>query len=347
MGVERQSGVRIGFVLFMFLCSSVLAEDVQHKLSIHFLSKPQAAVVMAESTAAAGYLDMLEIPEMAAKTGLPLLSMSVTEARTLTRKHFAEETQEFTEDERLMLDWAIHRIEPILAAKAPLYLGMPWNFVKVSDGIEGGLPHTRGESIVIPASWLRRWVAQYVAGDYERLAEFLCYLLVHEKTHILQRMQPAIFNTLVVDVMGFERVRPPFTSQRLAQKGVINPDAPVTEWVFPLKQAEKTGVLPYLILSNVSTPRMPRMPRDFRTIGVKMTWLNGTWKCEEDDGEPMYTPLSEIQPYVAAFPAGSPNYHPYEIVADMLGYWISGRNDGDSRHPMRRKVADWAAAALH
>jgi hypothetical protein len=319
-------------------CGSVRAASAG--LHVQFLSRAEAAALMAGPNAKP-YFDAMYGPELMAKTAVDSLNVSLDIARDNARAVYASETLEFSLDEQEVLRWAVSVLWPTLIDKAPLFARTPWKFAKVSDRIEGGLPHTREDAIVLSAGLLASLVPAYRDQDLSKLYQFLGYLLAHEQSHVLQRSQPAVFDDLVTSVLGFERV-PALQSPWLAERGVVNPDAPVNEWVYPMPGG-KQAALPYLLLDNLTHPRMPQ---DFRTVAVMAQKDQGRWLWMLQDGLPVTQPLDGLKAYVNAFPNPDEIYHPYEISADMLAYWLAGRSDGDAGHPLRAKLIKWAKKGL-
>lgn len=308
---------------------------------LQFLSSSETAAVMA-GPSALPYFDAMQQPELVAKTRLDVLNLPLDTARERARAYYAAAVQEFTTDEQAMLQWAVGVLWPTLAEKAPLYARTPWKFAKVSDAVEGGLPHTRGDTIVLSAGLMQSLLEPYRAQERKGLYGFLGYLLVHEQTHVLQRTQSALFDTLPSQVLGFERITAP-TSPWLRERGVVNPDAPLSEWVLPLPGQPGRGVLPYLLLSNL---KAPRMPRDFQMVAVHYRQEQGQWRLQEQNGQPQTEPLTGVAAYVGAFPDRSGLYHPYELAADLLAYWLGGRTDATAKHPVRLALQAWAAQKL-
>ena len=306
-----------------------------------FLSRSEAAAVMAGPGAQA-YFDAMHGPELLAKTRQDLRGLPLTEARERAKVHYAAEAQEFSADEQALLRWSLNTLWPTLADKAPLYARTPWKFAKISDRVEGGLPHTREDTIVFGAGLMQNLLAGYRAQDLARLQVFLGYLLVHEQTHVLQRSHPELFDGLNSQLLGFVRVPAPQVPA-LLESGVVNPDAPVSEWVFPRPDAPGQAVLPWLQLGNLQTPTMPR---DFQMQAVRYRLDQGQWHLQEADGRPQTGPLLEVPGYAGAFPDRNNLYHPHEIAADLLGYWLAGRTDASARHPLRRAIPTWAAQTL-
>ncbi|MFP8776970.1 hypothetical protein [Hydrogenophaga sp. RWCD_12] len=332
-------------VLLVGLGLGAVAAPAQTQAPEHpapqFLNRSEAAALMAGPGAQA-YFDAMHVPELLAKTRQDLRGLSLAEARERAKAHYAAETLEFSADEQALLRWSLNALWPTLVDKAPLYARTPWKFAKISDRVEGGLPHTREDTIVFGAGILQNLLAGYRAQDLTRLQVFLGYLLVHEQTHILQRSHPAIFDGLNTQFLGFVRVPAP-QMPALQERGVINPDAPVSEWIFPLPGSPGEAVLPWLQLGNLQTPSMPR---DFQKQAVRFRLEQGQWRLQEPDGRPSSGPLLEVQGYVDAFPNRNELYHPHEIAADLLGYWLAGRTDASAQHPLRRALPAWATQSL-
>jgi hypothetical protein len=331
----------LGLLALCLAGSSWLGLAQAAEPALQFLNRSEAATLMA-GPGAQTYFDAMQGPELVAKTRLDLLNLPLAAAREQARAHYASEVQEFSADEQAMLHWAVGTLWPTLTEKAPLYARTPWKFAKVSDKVEGGLPHTRGDTIVFSAGLMQNLLAPYRAGDRSGLLGFLGYLLVHEQTHVLQRSQSALFDTLATQVLGFTRIAAPQTPALLA-RGVVNPDAPLSEWIFPLPDAPGQAVLPYLQLSNLKTPSMPR---DFQMVAVMYRQEQGEWRLQEREGQPVTQPLLGVAAYVNAFPDRSGLYHPYEMAADLLSYWLGGRADASARHTVRLALQAWAAKAL-
>jgi hypothetical protein len=70
---------------------------------------------------------------------------------------------------------------------------IPWKFIKVSDKIENGYPHTLQDVIILPASFFNK--------DNENIK----ITLLHEKIHVYQRLYPKETLTLLTR-LGFNKV---------------------------------------------------------------------------------------------------------------------------------------------
>ncbi len=326
----------------MFVCAmaSAAAASLPAAPVVRFLSIQEARSALTEPEVQR-YFDSLYLGEMRAKTGLPLTGLTLAEARERTRKHYASEVLEFSPDERAALAGVVARLYPVLAQKAPLYARTAWSFMKVSTKVEGGLPHTHGAHIILSPAILQEFVEHHKQGRFSQLDAIAAYLLAHEQTHVIQRLQPALFATLCTDVFGFRHIDPAPVTPWLLERSVVNPDAPDSGWAYPLVEGNTTRwIMPYLLLRNRDTPRMPQ---DFVLAAVTLEHADDRWSVAQRNGQPVVEPLLGIEAYIKAFPDPSQAYHPNEIAADVLGSWIIGQS---MDHPMVEKSAKWAERHL-
>lgn len=94
----------------------------------------------------------------------------------------------FTPEDRQKVMYDLNRIIPF----EPLGLRyIPWNLVKLSQSLEGGMCHTLGSYIMLSEEWFRR-----NSSDRE-------YILMHEKIHIFQKRHPNETDQWIQQHMGF------------------------------------------------------------------------------------------------------------------------------------------------
>jgi len=80
-------------------------------------------------------------------------------------------------------------------------------------------------------------------------------------------------------------------------------------------------------------------------IGIPVAENDKKWASSSKVNE--FKDLAEFSAYKKAFPNPSEFYHPHEIAADALAFWITGNADGgDTKHPLHAKIAAWAQARL-
>lgn len=96
--------------------------------------------------------------------------------------------------EKSFLTKNITRVDQITSA-CSLLKRIAWNVMVQTDAtVEGDMPHTHGQVIVLPLSYL----------SPAKTTETKCIrTLLHEKIHIYQRMYPAVCNSLYTDFWQF------------------------------------------------------------------------------------------------------------------------------------------------
>jgi len=309
---------------------------------VRFLSRTEAAAALT-SGEELRYYAKLQLAEMRAKTGLELDGLSLEAARAAARQAYGAATRDFTDDERAALQEAVDSMQPTLVAKAPLYARTPWCFIKVSANIEGGLPHTRGQCIVLADDVLQSLIAGHAKSKFNHPSG-VWGLLLHEQSHILQRDHPALFASLYTGVFGFRKatVAPP---QWLLERRVVNPDAPAVEWIYPLGEgAARHWILPDIELSVLEHPRMPQ---DFKAVALGVHELpNHRWVMDDANLPAKQTDLESLAPYVDAFPVKGEAFHPNEIAAEMMAEIIVGDGMQHPDHALWAKTRRWAGEAL-
>jgi hypothetical protein len=314
--------------------------------AMRFLDEADAAAALTEGPDL-GYFERMNLREIRARMQTPLEGMTTAEARTALRRFYAAQVRPFADEEQAVIRAIVERMQPQLARRAPLYARMPWSFVKLSNEAEGGMPHTRGPHVVLPAAFVEGFVRRdREARKAGRLAAagFGHEVLVHEQTHVLQRADPDRFESLFTGVLGFVRLPEAPMTPWLAQHLVQNPDAPDLAWAFPLDRIGGKGwITPATVLRDVPSPRMPD---DFEVVAVPVAPRNGRWKVLADSDAPRLLPLSKVPGYDRHFPYAQEDIHPNEIAAVALSHWILEDDPRLARRPRIEAVARWARTAL-
>jgi hypothetical protein len=313
---------------------------------IAFLDKDAGAAALAARPGDPYYARM-GLQEIRARLHSALPGMALADARAAVRAADAAAVLSFDDEERSAIAGVIERMQPLLAARAPIYARTPWSFIKLDDGSEGGMPHTRGPHIVLP----RAAVAGYVKMQREmRAAGTLATtprgrnLLIHEQTHVLERLHPARFEPLFTQVFGFTRMAPAPATPWLDAHRCINPDGPEVAWAFPLEKVGGSGwLMPDVVLPDKP---VPRMPQDFATVGIEVERGPEGWRVLERGGEPVTHDLDGVDGYHAHFPFPDEDFHPHEIAAVTLAHWILRDVPDIDIRPLMPAVAAWARTGL-
>jgi hypothetical protein len=310
--------------------------------SIHFLSAAESRSALTQGKGGE-YFELLHIPDLRAKTGLALQDLSLEAAREQARAAYAAATLDFTAEEQAALSEAIEAIQPLLVERAPLYARTPWSFIKVDSRPEGGLPHTRGDSIVLSDQVLASIVKARSRAPLTTPSQ-VWNLLVHEQTHVIQRRHPELFASLYTSVYGFRKITLVPTPDWISSVRVINPDGPDVDWIFSVGEgASMQWLLPDILTAN---PNHPRMPQDFQIVAFGVRKLGNTWTYLDPASPGNPQPLYGIDSYVQRFPTRDELFHPNEIAATMLAAWITGVGMTNPDNEMWSKMKDWAAGAL-
>lgn len=308
---HRTGGRRAGAALVLLLSSGWVQAD--RLPSVEFLdgNAARSAIV---NDARDPYFEKLQTLEMAAKTG-EALSGPLDAQRVEVRKRYQQAIRPFRPEEQEAIRGYIAALQPLIH-DYPRYARQPWRFVKVADHIEGGLPHTRDDFIVLSEfaakslfDLKRRYPAEQAllrAGS----------LLVHEQAHVLQRLEPKRFERLYASTFGYRRVAPIPLPNDLSSSQVANPDGMSCCWLFPCGRGL---IWPFLVFAGRDGLR--RMPDDFRMLAVSVSPLAGgtEYRVERDaDGRSRVEELMRVREYVEAFPLTQNFYHPNETAADLF-----------------------------
>lgn len=117
------------------------------------------------------------------------------------QKTYLDSLRALTQQEQAILRPHLNHIDQVCKqAGYERLVRIPWTFWVTRDSIEHGYPHTHGDSIVLPESFLNRSLNR---KDHQ--VQFRETLL-HEKLHVYQRLYPIETHRLIVDGWGFEPI---------------------------------------------------------------------------------------------------------------------------------------------
>lgn len=306
---------------------------------ISLLSKQQGeAAFVAEEIEP--YFSLMTRLDMTAKTGAVFDAAGLGAARAECKRRYAAAVRDFSGAEATRLRGVIERLHTHLAKHYPLLARTPWRIIKKADGLEAAAHFTREDCIVLSESFLKR-LARIEADDDALLAQ-AGGLLLHEQTHVLQRLHPEAFVPLYQDVWGFIRARKIESCTWLDERLAVNPDAVDLGWVFPLTEGEAVRYIwPRVICTK--TDGVPRMFRDYAFIAVEVDRTDAGFRVRvADDGSAVHQPLRSVEAYVKQFRHGGA-YHPNEAaagaVAAIIMNELRGKNDDDDQRDAA--VREW------
>ena len=299
--------IRLSAVLWLAL----LSPQEAGKSAVRFLSEKEAAEAIVDESMEP-YFSLLQPPEMQAKTGAPPAGADLAAQRDECRKRYRAAVREFTEDEKTAMAATAESIGKALKEAYPFFVSKPWIFLKIDSAIEGGMPHTRGPWVVVPAKMAAAFAALRARGA-DPAKSRLAQTMIHEMCHVLQRAHPDLFADLYVDVWGFIRAKGIPSDPWLDKVQIVNPDGPDVGWVFPVKDRFWQ---PLVVLKD-GVDR-PAMPRDFLFVGVAREKKGDAFAVRLKDGKPETVLLREIPEYAGAFKGSFANFHPNEIFAELF-----------------------------
>lgn len=305
-------------VLACIICAASVSSSVGATASqVTFLSKTQAAAAIVDD-ALEPYFGQLQPMEMSAKTGAFIEGATISEQRALCRKRYQAGVLGFTKAEEAAIRFYLDKVEPVLSKEYPRIGATPWSFIKVSQTIEGGLPHTRGRYIVLSESICKQLVMMQELPPDHMAHLGIVELLVHEQMHVVQRLNPGCCDPLYRDLWGFQKADSITGCKWLVEHQLVNPDAVDCRWVLPVKKGAVTKYLwPLVVFSEGA--RLKKMPADFAMLAILVAKKDKGFAVETDgDGKPIFSDLEDTPEFSELFPLSQNTYHPHEASADMF-----------------------------
>ncbi len=185
-------------------------------------------------------------------------------------------------------------------------------FVKTSDKVEGGMPHTRANAIILPN----------INGP---LTEHIFY---HELFHVLSRQQKSHHDSLYA-ILGFLPCHLA-DSPEMAAINLTNPDVPAEAYYLPVTiDGQPASIMPYLHAAH--STYNPEVKGGFGGhFGFGLLKINADkGKCTVDKGLDHKLQIispAKVPDFFTAIGQNT-NYiiHAEEILADNFSYTILGK----------------------
>lgn len=220
--------------------------------------------------------------------------------------------RDFSDEDRKTVTDYVQIIDSILKVEFPALGQVPWKFVLVSDSLETALPDTRTGHIILSRKFvkeLKNWKDKSSSTVFTGLE-----LLLNDKIHILQNLNPAPFEKFYKHVWGFRKVTSTATHSVLQECLPLNGSRP--QWVMKINSKENIHILPALILKDSSSSTL-------QSVGIIMdSTPKGFFPRMSKDGKFEYRDLNLISQYREKFPHSEFNYHPHELSADLLAKYL-------------------------
>lgn len=243
------------------------------------------------------------------------------------RRAYAGATLEWSDAEKARLAAVIVRHRAPLDALAR-WLPPVVYFAKTTDGVEGGLPHTRGVTIFLGP--------RLPAGDTE-----LDSLVLHELFHVLSRRNEARHDELYA-VIGFRRCAALDLPGALRRQILTNPDAPIVNYVV---YAGDTGlwITPVALLSPPHfDPAKPKFT-DYFMLHFFEFRQDRQGRCTPlmQGGAPVEEPPGQAAAMIFSHAGRNTTYllHPEELLADDFSQMLMARADAPSPEVYGRLAA--------
>jgi hypothetical protein len=288
------------------------------KPNIQFLERDEAAKAYVDETEP--YFSLMQRLEMTAKVGLNTRSGDLDDLRKKAQASYGRGVLAFSDAEKKTIEWYVHRCHPALEKTYPDSTSFAWSFIKVSDRIEAGLPHTRGDHIVLAPGVLSRMRLMQRQGSEATAMMIMGALMVHERMHVFQRRQRERFTRLYTAGWGFIRTDKITAPPDLTQHQILNPDGIEVGWIYPMTDAkgQKRWIWPRVLI-RPTRGRPAKMPRDMELVGVEVRPEDeGFVVVTTDKGKVQARFLQAIPAYMKAFGSSRHGYHPNEASADLM-----------------------------
>lgn len=326
------------------LAACILLAAADQPPAIVFMDAAHARTAIVDESVEP-YFSLLQTQEMSSKTGAAITGADLAAQRDECRRRYQAAVREFTPEEQAALTAAITSVQPLLAKQYPLFAAEPWSFIKIDRAFEGGMPHTRGHSIVLSDDGLMR----FPRGGAAKLNPAGVNLLVHEQTHVVQRLHPKPFAALYTQSWGLVRMpAEPTPSAAMRAHQLVNPDGIACVWAFPVVRDGKRRLIEPQVIFG-SDAAVPRMPMDFSVIAISVEQRGDAFAyAAGTDGAPETVPLEAVPEYLAAFAPSEENFHPNEVCAELFSRMVTldllGKRLKES--PCQVRLRAWAQVQL-
>ena len=260
-------------------------------------------------TADDNYFNRMSAAEIAIRSR----SATTTKTADDLKAQYAANVLDWTDQEKVQITKLVAGNREILNGIAPL-LPAKIIFIKVSDQVEGGLPHTRANAIVLPLS-------------DKPLTEKLFY---HELFHVLSRNQKARHDSLY-SLIGFKSCS--FTpTTEIQAKMLTNPDVPAEGYYLPVTIDGKPSAI--MIFLHAAYPAFnPDVKGGFGGhfgFGLlKLKVSDGHCTVDPDPaGKAQILNPGAVPEFFAAIGQNTSYIiHPEEVLAENFVFVMTGKQD--------------------
>lgn len=220
---------------------------------------------------------------------------------------YCDQTQNFTQKEKNNILSTLKKIKKIINLNIinPKInfskIFTEWKFIKVTNIIEDGMPHTINDTIILSQKFLDELNENM--NNNEKLIKEQGTTLIHEYIHVIQKQNPNIFNKLYFDYWNFRLVDKKILKTIDTKNKISNPDGLYNDMCFKLNDG--SCMIPIITLKSSA-----KKISDFEKIGILM----------KNDKIIKRAKLSDpiFYEYNSFFKNTVDNYHPNELSAGYI-----------------------------
>lgn len=191
-------------------------------------------------------------------------------------------------------------------------MSTPWKFVKVDSTVENGFPHTHNDIIFLPVNFISSIVSRLATDPIETVYNELGHILIHEKTHIWQRVEPELFSSFYKTIQ-IEKLKLSQSAKEWLRKNTrTNPDGLDLGWGY---KNESGGYYVFVSLWNKS----PNTLGDISNVAIPIVpnKTHSEWSITEYSNKNII-PITRLSSWKDNVGLSSNHYHPNEISAEGI-----------------------------
>lgn len=186
---------------------------------------------------------------------------------------------------------------------------------KSQEWLESGMPHTHKQIVILPQSWFNEILNTTTRTNTQRISSN-GGTLIHEMTHILQRLYPEKFKTLYTSQWGFKHIEYIDNFENIKARNRENPDGTDILWIWisPSKPHQAFWI------GAVFNSYKPKALNDVEYLAYPVYEIikDRHYKL----GEQPSIQLQNFNEFQHFFNLTRNNYHPNEIVAEYMNVWF-------------------------
>lgn len=188
---------------------------LKSKINIYYPTRKDACAIMSSPT----YLSQLNNNDIIAR------ELNNTNLKDV----YCDNVLSISMSERRALVWIITLLQLRLGNISMLN---DWSFIKINKKIENGLPHTRSNVIILPNIIFKQLLKYHNNKLENKALVTIGGLLIHEKTHVLQKQHPKLFYDLYVNYWNFIKANRIIGDKLFRKQIRTNPDGLDVSWIF-------------------------------------------------------------------------------------------------------------------